>query len=294
MAGLKQRNGKFYLTYYIGPAKQTRVALDTDSYQVALAKKREFELTQSRGLDPGLPTRTSIADVLTQYVEHVRATMRPKSGQTVLYYLRDMFGPVCDALKITSRKVGPASRKRKLREGQDRRRRAPVIEASCFEAITTASISAFISGQVQSRGLAPKTANRYREIACTLFNWAMSQRGIKMPGNANPAAAVQRYKEPAPDIRFLTLPQIDEQLEALEDHPRLQAMVAVLIYAGLRREELVWLRLDDIDRDGAAHGLIRVRAKTVRGEHWEPKTKANRVVPISAALRSHLDRTGIS
>ena len=44
---------------------------------------------------------------------------------------------------------------------------------------TPADVSAFISGQVQSRGLAPKTANRYREILCRLFNWAMEQRGIR-------------------------------------------------------------------------------------------------------------------
>ena len=43
------------------------------------------------------------------------------------------------------------------------RRKAPVIEANSFEQITTADIAGFISGQVKSRGLAPKTANRYRD-----------------------------------------------------------------------------------------------------------------------------------
>lgn len=36
-------------------------------------------------------------------------------------------------------------------------------------------------------------------------------------------------------------------------------------------------------------GIIRVHAKTVDGEFWEPKTKVNRVVPISKALRAILD-----
>ncbi len=35
--------------------------------------------------------------------------------------------------------------------------------------------------------------------------------------------------------------------------------------------------------------MIRVHAKTVDGEHWEPKTKVNRAVPISSALRVYLD-----
>jgi len=38
------------------------------------------------------------------------------------------------------------------------------------------------------------------------------------------------------------------------------------------------------------HGMIRVRAKTINGESWHPKTKVNRAVPISAALRAYLDR----
>ena len=37
-----------------------------------------------------------------------------------------------------------------------------------------------------------------------------------MPNDVNPAAKVERYRERARTIRFLTLPQIGEQLEALE------------------------------------------------------------------------------
>jgi integrase len=38
---------------------------------------------------------------------------------------------------------------------------------------------------------------------------------------------------------------------------------------------------DDVD---LSNRLIRVQAKTVSGEFWQPKTKRNRVVPISDAL----------
>ena len=71
---------------------------------------------------------------------------------------------------------------------------------------------------------------------------------------------------------------------------QLQTMVAVLIYAGLRREEPLWLTLDDLDLEAGDHGLIRVRAKTIHGESWQPKTKSNRAAPISSTLRSYLDR----
>ena len=67
-------------------------------------------------------------------------------------------------------------------------------------------------------------------------------------------------------------------------------MVAMYIYAGLRHEETLWLTLDDVDLNAGKYGMIRIQAKTVNGEFWQPKTKVNRTVPISSALRSYLDR----
>jgi hypothetical protein len=59
-----------------------------------------------------------------------------------------------------------------------------------------------------------------------------------MPGGINPASAVTKYKESPPEIEFLTLPQVKEQLDLLAEHKQMQTMVAMLIYAGLRREDL--------------------------------------------------------
>lgn len=256
---------------------------------MAKEKKRQFESSRARGGGSSLPTRTPVADVLSGYVQHLRASKTAKSAQTDVYYLRDLFGPICDGLKITSRKVGLKSRKCKPREGQDRRR-AQAIDAAHFEAITTADISEFVQAQVLSRGIKPKTANRYREIMSALMNWAMSQRGIRTAGGLNLASAVQKYKESPPEIRFLSLPQIKERLAGLEGHPQIQTMVAMLIYAGLRREELLWLTIDDIDYGTGAHGMIRLRAKSIAGESWKPKTGVNRAIPISSDLRAYLDR----
>jgi hypothetical protein len=111
-------------------------------------------------------------------------------------YLRDAFGPVCDALKVNSRILSAKAKKRFPQPGQDRRRKAPVIEAGSFEQITTAQIAEFISGEVASRGLAPKTANRYREILTRLFNWSMTHNGVQLPSDKNPASSFERYREP--------------------------------------------------------------------------------------------------
>jgi len=291
MASLVQRPGSstYYIQFYLS-GKLKRRSTGTDSLQIAKEKLRQFESAQARGDALPLPTRTPITDVLTAYVSHIRTVKTAKSAQTDIYYLRDTFGPVCDAVRVTSRKVSPKVKKRPPKPGQDRRRKAQVIEANCFEQITTADIAGFVSGQMKSRGLAPKTANRYREILTRLFNWAMTQHGIRMPNDKNPAAAVERYKEHAPEISFLTLEQIEEQLEALADNVKMQSAVAVLIFAGLRREELVWLTADDLDWKAGTYGLIRVRAKTVGEESWQPKTKRNRGVPVSSRLRPYLEK----
>ena len=291
MASLVQRpdSSVYYVQHYVS-GKLRRQSTGTDSLQIAKEKLRQFESAQARGEDSPFPTKTAIADVLTAYVQHIRQTKTAKSAQTDIYYLRDAFGPCCDAVKVTSRKLSLKAKKRPPKLGQDRRRRAPVIEAASFEQVTTAQVSAFIAGQVASRGLAPKTANRYREILTRLFNWATKERGVKLPGGKNPAAQVERYREKAPVISFLSLKQIDEQLDALADDLRLQVMVAFLIYAGLRREELLWLTHDDLDLTLGRHGVIRVRAKVVGGESWQPKTGKNRAVPVSSSLRLYIDK----
>jgi len=112
-----------------------------------------------------------------------------------------------------------------------------------------------------------------------------------MPLDRNPTAKVARYRESAPEIRYLTLEQVQHQMGALTERPLLRMMVATLIYAGLRREELLWLQMDDLvpPSKQSPNGLIRVRAKTVNGISWQPKTKKNRAVPVSRDLRANLD-----
>lgn len=289
MASLVKRNKNYYLQYYVGKSLK-RKSLGTSNYQLAKEKLRQYESAKLRGDANPLPTKTPLAEIVDKYVKHVRNMKTEKSDQTDVYYLRSMFGVICPGLEITSRKTSLRVKKRPPRKGNDRRFKDSVIEASHLEQITTADISGFIAHHVQSRGLKPKTANRYREILSRLFNWAMDEAGVKMPGDNNPASKVSKYKEHAPVIRFLKLEQIDSQLIALNDKVQLQTMVAMLIYAGLRREELLWLTLDDVDLKSGVHGVIRIQAKTIDGQFWQPKTKRNRAVPISSSLRSYLDR----
>ncbi len=181
MACLKLRGSTYYAQYYLG-SRQKRVCLRTESLQVAKERLRALESSLACDGTTGLPTRTPIAEVLTAYVQHIRTVKTAKSAQTDVYYLREAFGPVCEAVRITSRRVTEAARKRCLTAEGKRERPVPPIEAACFEQVTTAQISDWIAAKVRTRGLQPKTANRYREIWHRLYQWALDQRGLRVPG----------------------------------------------------------------------------------------------------------------
>ena len=87
--------------------KIKRRSLRTDNLQIAKEKLRQFESAQVRGDELPLPTRIKIADILSLYTEHVRTVKTAKSAQTDIYYLRQVFGPVCPALQINSRNQQP-------------------------------------------------------------------------------------------------------------------------------------------------------------------------------------------
>ena len=275
MASLRKRGKQYYASYYI-EGRERRTSLDTTSYQVARERLRKLESSIARGaVDEDRPTRTPVSEIVGAYAAHLKTTKTKNGWKVDFWYLRRIFGPVCPLLE--SRRANP------------RREQRPLLHAACLEDVRTHHIAEFITQRIVEDGIQPKTANRYREILMRLFSWAMKQRGLRTPGGQNPAKAVERYRTPASKITFLTLEEIRVQLEALAPHPNLQTMIALYIYAGLRREEALWLTGSDVDLNAGRYGMIRVQAKTVLGESWEPKTKQNRAVPVSRALRVYLE-----
>lgn len=134
--------------------------------------------------------------------------------------------------------------------------------------------------QWSAEGRAPKTLNRLREVLHTFFAWLVRREQLAV----NPVSRVERRPEPAPEIVFLELADVDLLLEACAGDP-LRPIVAVLVYAGLRRSEACWLRVEDYDR---GRELLAVRRKTIHGQTWQPKTGRNRVVPVSTRLQAVL------
>jgi len=237
MASLKKRGSTYYAQYYVGKV-QKRVNLYTESLQVAKEKVRQLEPALFRETDIPLPTRTPLPQIVEEYITYLHTVKTARNAQKIVSYLRQIFGPICSGLKIRNEKIS-----KKAVKCKEIRPIRP-IEAAYIEQISTAEIASFIESVVRNKGIKGKTANRYREILSRLYNWATSQRSIHLPGDKNPAAAVEKYKEDEIEITFLTLQDIDIQLPVFNESPLIQTMVAIYIFAGLRREEAIWLTVD--------------------------------------------------
>lgn len=277
MASLFKRRKQYWVSYYINGV-QVRRSLQTTSMRVARDKLKQIEYELATG-DLQLSSELPLPEVLEDFCRHLMSVRTNKSYKNDFSRLRVVFGPVCPALKIRP----PGSPDRLPGKRADDKYAGKHIKAQLLEDISPQVISRFLAARERQDGWSPKTANLTRQILHRLFSYAIKNHNFRSRDRRypNPAAVVERRREHAPQIRFLTLEQIEQQLEVLKDHPKIYAMVATYIYAGLRREEALWLTREDVDMDSR---LIRVRAKTIDGRFWQPKTKKNRVVPISKAL----------
>jgi len=278
MAGLYKRGKTFWVDYRI-EGKLVRKSLGTQNERVARSKFKRLEYELSLG-DLEVASEIPLAVLLEAFCQHLIATRTFKSCKNDISRLRVFFGVICESLKPGI----PGAKGRVKKEDKFFDKYADQhVQAELLEDISPQIINRFLADRIAKNDWSAKTANLMRQTLHKLFNYAIKYHNFRSRDRRypNPAAGVERQREPAPQIRFLTLDQIQQQLDILEDHPLLLAMVATYIYAGLRREEGIWLTRNDVDLQ-KRH--IRVQSKTVEGESWQPKTKRNRIVPISQAL----------
>lgn len=278
MAHLYQRGRQYWISYYLN-GKLIQKSLKTKNERVAVSKKNRIEYELSTG-DLHVASKLKLPVILTVYCRYLEKVRTFKSYKNDISRLRIFFGPICDSLKPYPSGVKRGSKT--TRTVKDKYEDCHV-KAQLLEDITPEVINNFLADRMEHNSWKPKTVNLMRQTLHRLFSYAIKHHGFRSRDRRypNPAAGVERIRESAPQITFLQLEQIPEQLKILKDSPVIFAMVAVYIYAGLRREEAIWLTSKDIDLKSR---LIRVQSKTIDGEFWQPKTKKNRVVPISNQL----------
>ena len=282
------RRGKTWWIEYLVNGKRKQQSLRTTNERVARDRKKQYEALGTVNQLPE-PSSTPIIPLLESFCRHLKATGTRESAKTDISRLRGFFGPCSLSLRLPPRtprkhRVEPTDAPELENPGNGMRLRITKLEQ-----LTPLIVNNDLAERVAEGDIQPKTANHYRELLHRLFKYAAEHHGYVCPDvrYRNPIEGVTRWKESAPEIRWLTLDQIAMQLGAVEQHLTIHALVATYIYAGLRRAEALWLACSDVDLD---QRLIRVRAKTVDGESWQPKTKRNRVVPISTSLATILKR----
>jgi len=271
------------MSYYIDN-KQVKKSLGTDNERIAKSKLKKLEYDLALG-DLHVASKLPTSTILEAFCRELKATRTFKSYKNDFSRLRVFFGPICSLLKPGT----PGPKKNKKTNGYstvDRYAGKHVIAAH-LEDISSQVINRFIAARIQEDAWSPKSANLMREILHKFFSYAIKHHGFQSRDrrHSNPAGGVERKRVPAQQIRFLQLEEIDIQLDVLAECSLIGAMVATYIYAGLRREEALWLTHEDVDFKGK---LIRVQAKTIGSEFWQPKTKRNRAVPMSKKLHEIL------
>jgi integrase len=165
------------------------------------------------------------------------------------------------------------------------------------------------------RGLAPKTVRNVVTFLHSAFTLAV-ENGWCAQNPVVRSARPRRRRDANPDLRFLTVPQLDAVLAAIPDEtvrreaarerprpgaphppvpadvlgPVLRVLILAAAFTGLRQSELIGLRWRDVDLDARR---IRVRNAYVRGEHsGEGKSdlSTRRSVPMTERLNDGLSQ----
>ncbi len=253
MASLRRRGRVWWIRYYVG-RKLIEKSLRTPRKDEALRQLKEHAARDVLG-ELRTPSRTPVDTFLETFIARIKRRSPYKAGKIDEGRIRGFF------------------------------RRANV---KTLEQVTPALLSRVLETWLRD-GRSPATYNMYRSIVHRAFAYAILELGFVSPelGRVNPAKFVRRIKVGAPRIVYLSLAEIDDLLAHLASDAKLQSAVATLIYTGVRRSELLWLTVADLDLDA---GLVMIRGKTIGDDTWDPKTRKNRSIPISDTLREYLAR----
>ena len=123
------------------------------------------------------------------------------------------------------------------------------------------------------------TANKELRTLRGVFQKAVRRGYLR----ENPFAAVKAAREAEPDVRVLTMAEIEALLEAC-DSAFWRAFVVTALTTGMRSGEMAWLEWEDVDFEG---GAIEVRCKDAHPTKGA-RNRTAPLVPLAAGLLADL------
>jgi integrase len=124
---------------------------------------------------------------------------------------------------------------------------------SMVQEITVAMVIEFLEKRRKANEpLSAVTKSHYREMFHQFFEVLLGAGVLPVTNfhTPNPMSALPTFSDDHERvITFLTEQQIAKQLEVLRGHPSLEAAVMLMVHAGLRRNEALWRRIEDVGND---------------------------------------------
>ena len=231
------------------------------------------------------PCRTSIEKALAVYYKFIESDNAPHHVANKLSKLRRFFGR-----GRVQKIIDPTGTKFPAKLGQSDHPTEAFFNGTYLDEITPGIVQEFI----ERRKICQKTKRHYRELFHHFFEVCL-KNDLYQPSNLhrpNPIAALPSYVTRNHRIVFLNKDQIDEQLTALDGQPEIQLAVALMIYAGLRRSEALWLTRDSIAADRSFLSILnRVdQDEDIEGSLKTGQRSVTILPPLKAILEDYLPR----
>jgi len=274
MASLHKRGELWYVRVSYGKVVKD-IPAKTRDRRVAesLAKRLELE-KRTNGYK--LPTKTPLVPALESFMAWSETIRRPRCYWNEVSRLRQVFGSICPRLRKNARGIESITPITELGQCRFVEQITPMMIMSHLD-----SRAAHIKG---------KSVNADRGILQQFFRHCIQKLGMVHPHGGktgSPVDEVPKARVKLSPIRYLSTDQIELQLQILEGKPVLRAAVAIMLFAGLRREEATWLTADDLDKP-LQWLWIRPKSDPRTGEMWAPKINKPRRIPISPTLKTIL------
>ena len=247
MASMYQRDGIWYCKYFEN-GKRRRVSLRTKSVQRARAKVVEIENSLEVGRPVGHKKDMAIDEFTVAYLKEIEATKRPHTVKTITHEWKHyrLWAKPARLSEITPEKV--AQYKRHLLE-QGKANSTVRSSLLCLSSVF-------------------KTAIKEMHV----FEGDNPVKGVGLP---TPDEAFPRYME---------LNEIDGLINCAIDHSRdMHLLVALGVYAGLRKNELVNTLWSWMDFKGRGRILIQSDGQ------FKTKSGKPRATPMASRLREILE-----